>query len=104
MLHVQDVDYRTTVPTLVDALKEVRLWSRANRRHVPILILLEVKDAAIPALPTRPVPFDKSLLDSVDAEILSVFDRSELVTPDDVRGYLRELAGGNPCPRLADAR
>ena len=43
MLHVQDVDYRTTALTLVDALKQVRAWSKAHPRHVPIMILLELK-------------------------------------------------------------
>ena len=28
VLHVPDVDYRSTAPTLVDALKQVRSWSR----------------------------------------------------------------------------
>src|SRR5947209_597564 len=43
VLHVPDVDYRTTALTLVDALRQVRAWSQAHRRHVPIMILLELK-------------------------------------------------------------
>jgi len=86
VLHVPDVDFRSTVPTFVEALKEIRAWSAAHPRHVPIFVLLELKDQASPALPTRPVPFTKALLDTVDAEILSVFERAALLTPDDVRG------------------
>lgn len=86
VLHVQDIDYRTTASTFVEALTQVRDWSRAHPRHVPILVLVEAKDGAIPALPTRPVPFGKAELDGIDAEILSVFGHSEILTPDDVRG------------------
>src|SRR5688572_7080886 len=45
VLHVQDIDYRTTCPTLVRCLTEIRDWSLANPRHVPIMILIEAKDS-----------------------------------------------------------
>ena len=86
VLHVQDVDFISRAPTFVEALRQVRSWSRANPRHVPILVLVEVKDGAIFGLPTQPVKFEREHLDAVDAEILSVFDRSEILTPDRVRG------------------
>ncbi len=91
VFHVQDVDYRSTAPTFVDALAQIRAWSLAHPRHVPILILIEPKDEAIPALPTRPVPFEKAALDAIDAEILSVFDRTHILAPDDVRGSSETL-------------
>ena len=59
VLHVPDVDFRSTAPTLIDALKQVRHWSLAHPDHVPIMILLELKEDATPALPTRPLPFDR---------------------------------------------
>jgi len=86
VLHVQDVDYRTTVPTFADALKEIRAWSAAHPKHVPILVLVELKDQAISSLPTRPIPFRRAELDAVDAEIRSVFSAAAILTPDDVRG------------------
>ncbi len=86
ILHVQDVDYRTHAPTFIEALKQVRAWSKTHPRHVPILIMVELKDGAMFGLPTQPVKFDRAQLDAVNAEILSVFDRSEVLTPDRVRG------------------
>jgi hypothetical protein len=86
VLHVPDVDYRATVPTFVAALHQVRAWSQANRRHVPILILVELKSDAVPTLPARPAPFDRAEIEGVDREILSVFSRQEILTPDRVRG------------------
>ena len=91
ILHVPDIDFRTTAPTFVDALKQIRVWSRANRRHVPILILVELKGDALPSLPARPIPFGKDEIDSVDAEIRSVFQQSEILTPDRVRGKFASL-------------
>ena len=55
VLHVQDVDFRTTAPTLVDALKQVRGWSVSHPRHVPMMILLELKEDAEAVLPTKPL-------------------------------------------------
>ncbi len=91
VLHVPDVDFRSTAPTFVDALKQIRSWSEANPRHVPILIQVELKDTAISTLPTRPIRFGREEIDTVDAEILSVFAKSEIITPDRIRGRFATL-------------
>ena len=91
VLHVPDVDFRSTASTFIDALKQVRGWSEANPRHVPILIQVELKDTAIPSLPTRPIRFGREEIDTVDAEILSVFAKSEIITPDRIRGRFATL-------------
>jgi hypothetical protein len=92
VLHVPDIDFRTTALTLVDALKQVREWSKAHPRHVPIMILLELKSEASRVLPTRPLPFDAQALASLEGEIVSVFARDELITPDEVRGSFATMA------------
>jgi len=107
VLHVQDVDYLSTVPTLDAGLKQIRDWSKANPRHVPICVMLELKDQAIPLLPTKPVKFDGKQLDAVDAAILAVFDRKHLFTPDDLRGEAKDLPTaikGRGWPKLDDVR
>ena len=91
VLHVPDVDYRSTAPTFVDALRQIRAWSQANRRHVAILIQVELKDEAIPGLPTRPVHFRREEIEEVETEILSVFKKTEILTPDRVRGRFATL-------------
>lgn len=90
VLHVPDVDFRTTAPTFVDALKQVRAWSKAHPRHVPLFILVELKDETHPGL-TKPSPFDGEALDALEAEIKGVFSTGEMVTPDDVRGSASTL-------------
>jgi hypothetical protein len=107
VLHVPDVDFRSNAPTFVDALKQIRAWSQANRSHVPILVLVEIKDDGIPGLPTRAVPFGREELEAVDAEILSVFARSEILTPDRARGRfatLPEAIRSQGWPVLDDVR
>lgn len=111
VLHAADVDYHSSCLTLVLCLQQVKAWSEAHPGHVPIAILLEYVDDPIPVVPSPPaivpIPWDASTMPLVDAEILSVFSPSEIITPDDVRGpYASVNAGvlaGN-WPTLANAR
>jgi len=86
ILHVQDLDYNVTVPTFARALEEIRTWSTANPRHVPILVLVELKTEKHALLPTNPLPFEKADLDALDSEIRDAFPPAGLITPDDLRG------------------
>lgn len=87
VLHVQDLDYRSSCQPLTACLSEIRTWSKAHPRHLPIYIMLETKSGTPrPGQMTTPEPITAALLDALDKEILSVFDRKQVVTPDDVRG------------------
>lgn len=111
VLHVQDVDYRSTCEPFAACLQQVRAWSQAHPAHLPLFILVETKDEVIPDQGgihfTRPEPFTPALFDALDAEIRSVFSPSELITPDDVRGNYTTLnaavLAGN-WPTLAASR
>lgn len=107
-LHMPDIDFRSSCLTFVACLGQIRDWSRAHPDHAPILIMLNAKtgQASMPGGAT-PLPFDAAAWDALDAEIRSVFDAAQLITPDQVRGgraTLREgvLAGG--WPKLGAAR
>lgn len=90
ILHVQDIDYRTTCLTLTSCLKEIRTWSQKNRHHIPIMVLLEAKDGKMESREgftfIEPIPIDSTNIFDLDKEILTVFSRDEIITPDDVRG------------------
>jgi hypothetical protein len=88
VLHVQDLDFETTCYTLRACLETVVAWSDANPRHLPILILLELKEERVePDFGfVVPIPFGPDQLDALDDEIRAVVPRHKLVTPDDVRG------------------
>lgn len=93
VLHVTDFDYRTRVYTFVDALRQIRTWSEANPQHVPLTVLVEVKQSADRPLMTSPIPFDAEQLKEIDREIRSVFSEEQLITPDFVRGDSPTLRG-----------
>jgi Phosphoinositide phospholipase C, Ca2+-dependent len=109
VMHIQDLDYRSTCQPFTACLKEVRRWSHAHPDHIPIFILVETKQgkAHPPQQPTTPEAFTAATFDSLDAEIRSVFPPQELITPDDVRGHYKTLneavLAGN-WPTLASAR
>ena len=96
VLHVQDIDYRSTCATLVACLRVIRDWSRSNPWHVPVLIMIEVKDEAIDDPDglgfVKPVPIDADALRALDQEIRSVFDDAHILTPNRVRGTHPTLA------------
>src|SRR5277367_910401 len=109
VMHVQDLDYRSTCQPLVACLKVVREWSQAHPKHLPIYILLETKQTDLPpqyhAVPTE--KYTSSTFDALDAEIRSVFGPGEMITPDQVRGKnktLEEAVLHNQWPTLAAAR
>jgi hypothetical protein len=109
VLHTQDYDYRTTCLTFVTCLRSVRAWSNAHRGHVPIAILLELKDAPLPPqIPaTVPAPWTAELMDTIDAEIRSVFPRRRIIAPDDVRSSRATLEAAvlrGGWPALASSR
>jgi Phosphoinositide phospholipase C, Ca2+-dependent len=88
VLHIVDVDYQTTCVRFVTCLEQVRDWSAANPRHVPLLIMLELKQSDSRVVQAGGVvapPWDGAALDGLDAEIRSVFGDGRLITPDDVR-------------------
>lgn len=86
VLHIQDIDQGSTAATFTMALKQVRDWSLAHPWHVPILVLVEVKDEPIPGLPTKPVTMDQVLFSALEEEIRATIPRERLFTPDDLRG------------------
>ena len=111
VMHVQDVDYRSVCQPFKACLEEVRSWSHAHPDHVPLFILVEPKDTALKLklpLPTvKPEPFDRAAFDALDQEILSVFPRNEIITPDDVRGThptLNDAVTLHGWPTLAQTR
>lgn len=109
VLHIQDLDWRSTCPYFVQCLQQILAWSDAHPGHLPIMILIEVKDAPLPPPLTfpPPIPFGAAEFDRLESEILSVFPRDHLITPDDVRGgapTLEDAVLARGWPTLGDAR
>ncbi len=109
VMHMQDIDYRSSCQPFIGCLQQVRAWSKQHPDHVPIFILVETKESKPRegVQRTVPEPFTPQAFDALDAEIHSVFPPSELITPDDVRGSYATLnqavLAGN-WPTLASSR
>jgi hypothetical protein len=108
VMHIQDVDYRSNCQPLIACLQEVRAWSKAHPRHIPVFILVETKQSVPHGMKlTEPEPFTAATFDALDAEIRSVFPAYEMVTPDDVRGNddtLEEAVLAGHWPSLESSR
>jgi hypothetical protein len=109
VMHVQDLDERSTCHTFVACLTQVRIWSKQHPQHVPIFILVETKEGELRQMPdaVKTEPFTPAIFDALDAEIRSVFKTDEMITPDEVRGSastLVEAVHAGKWPTLAKAR
>lgn len=108
VLHAPDIDYRSSCPTFQACLQTVRAWSQAHPDHLPLLILLNLKEGGL-SLPgaVKAPPFDAAAMDALDAEIRQVFPEDALITPDKVQGRhpsLRAAVAAGAWPRLKAAR
>lgn len=92
VLHVQDIDYRSNCQPFTGCLAIIRAWSKAHPGHLPLFILVENKDGnARPDMMVTPESFTPETFDALDAEVRSVFQPADLITPDDVRGKHKTL-------------
>jgi hypothetical protein len=95
VFHVQEVDFRSTCPTLGDCLTEVRDWSDAHPRHLPITIQIEPKDDTIPDPGlgfVQPIPWTGPAFAELQHEVDSVFPARRVLTPAEARGHAPTLA------------
>jgi hypothetical protein len=110
MIHIADFDYNSTCIRFVTCLQQVRDWSAAHPRHLPILIMLEFKQSdsrAVAAGGVKAPPWDAPALEGVEAEIRSVFRDRDMITADDIRRRgltLEQSVLRFGWPRLDDAR
>lgn len=94
------IDEGTTCRVFTDCLKVVKGWSDKNPAHHPIFIQIEPKDE-----PTADEA--EGLFQKLEADILSVFPRQQVIAPDDVRGggaSVRENLAQKGWPTLGEVR
>jgi hypothetical protein len=109
VVHLGDLNERSSCQRFVQCLQDIRGWSKAHPKHVPLFILVEDKQGRISQLPgaVEAEPWTAETWDSLDQEIYSVFRKHEIITPDQVRGSYPTLEAavlaGN-WPTLATAR
>jgi hypothetical protein len=107
VMHLSDIDFRSSCVSLRACLAIVRDWSRAHPRHVPIMLLINPKDGRSGPGAVQPLPFDARAFDALDAELREVFGTDQLIVPDQVQGdhpTLRDAVLAGRWPLLGDAR
>jgi hypothetical protein len=91
VLHVQDIDFRSSCLLLADCLAILKTWSDAHPHHVPIVITVNARDELIDSPDfVRPLAFDALAWDALDAEFRAGLG-DKLETPDAVRGSSASL-------------
>lgn len=78
-------DEGTTCRKLVDCLTTIERWSSAHPDHLPIVVWIEPKDEDLDWADERYQPLTGQF-PRLERELLSVFPRERVLTPDDVRG------------------
>jgi hypothetical protein len=97
--HVVAADEGTTCRLFVDCLRTLKRWSDRFPGHLPLYIELEPKDGFVDALAEQ-------TFTDLENEILSVFPRRRVITPDEIRGGAATLpeALANGWPTLGQLR
>ncbi len=98
VFHLALVDDQTTCRQLTECLGTLRKWSDEHLGHHPLFVQIEPKDQTADRAALR--------LDVLEKEILSVFPREAIITPDEVKGTAASLAAALPngWPTLGRAR
>ncbi|MCX2585313.1 MULTISPECIES: phosphatidylinositol-specific phospholipase C1-like protein [unclassified Pedobacter] len=92
VLHVPDLDFRSSALTFKTALQQLKKWSLAHPGHTPVFITLEAKDDTIRSKGfTIPEVFTSKTFDQLDAAILENLGPDKVITPADVRGKYKTL-------------
>ena len=85
VLHIPDIDVFTHCATFVSCLQTIRRWSDNNPGHLPLFILINVKESGADIDDgVQPIVFGRAEYDALDEEILSVWPRDRLVVPADI--------------------
>ena len=79
VFHLGTFDEGTTCRLFADCLKVIKAWSDENPAHLPIFIQIEPKDSPLESEA-------EDLFKRLEDDVLSVFPRERVVTPDSVRG------------------
>ncbi len=109
VLHMPDIDFRSSCQTFRLCLQQMKAWSDAHPRHVPLFVMIEAKVQALSVLPgsTKVPPFTDATYDEIDRTIVDVLGRDAVITPDDVRGdypTLEQAVLAGHWPTLGQAR
>ena len=85
ILHAPGFDFLSNVNTLRSALQQIEAWSASFPRHLPVMILLELKESVPNPTGVNLVPWTEVRLKELEDEIRSVIPRDGYLIPDDLK-------------------
>lgn len=112
IFHLPESDFRSNCLLLKDCLTQIKQWSDVHKDHLPIFLHIEVKENSVPIItdPDKAIAvnqFNRDTWDRLENEILSIFPKERLITPDVVRGdfnTLMESVQHRGWPKLEESR
>jgi hypothetical protein len=108
ILHAPGFDYATRVATLREAFQQIRDWSDQSPGHLPVLVMIELKESSPASAGVSLVPFDRQLLQQLDALIHASFPRQQLLLPADLKQEgletIRDSVLQQGWPKVSQAR
>ncbi len=112
VLHLPDIDFETHYYTFVQALEDIKRWSKKYSDHLPLFIMIETKTETVASF--LPIPgfanaesWDSENIEALESDILKVFSKDRIIKPDDVRGEystLREAVLQKGWPTVGESR
>lgn len=82
--HIPDMDFASHCPLFQDCLRQLLEWSKQHNNHLPVVILLNVKESGV-AGGIQPLILTTKDYALLDQEIRAVLPEDKLLTPDFVR-------------------
>jgi hypothetical protein len=109
VIHIPDLNQRSSCLLFTDCLKEIRAWSKSHAEHVPLFLLIETKHGRTASIPSsvEAETFTTETFDALDKEIRSIFAENEMILPDKVRANyptLEAAVRAGHWPTLAESR
>lgn len=108
VLHIPDLDIFSHCSRFDQCLFQVAQWSAQHPNHLPIFVLLNVKEKGAPGIEgVKPPQFNEALFDQLDRAIVRAFPRNSLLLPADVRAKnnsLRAAVVARGWPAITETR
>ena len=89
VLHIPEIDDRSSCQTLKECLGEILKWSNSNADHIPLIIFIEVKNLKEPRGELIPMTVDD--LETLEDQLWQLIGEGNLITPDEIRGSYSSL-------------
>jgi len=105
LMHDPITDWRTTGASFALALEEIKIWSETNENHIPINIMIQIRDRWSP-FSLKYGDFDKDKCIKLDKLLEDTFGDENIIKPSDVIGdydNLKAAVEGGNWPTVNDS-